>query len=80
MDTFNQWIQQFITSKGRGTYRPKGTSKSNKIIGKPFIGVRGMNHPLFLDTPEFNEWLEDKREAFAGLEYHNKQLSLETNG
>jgi len=55
MDEFNQWLHQFITSRGRGTYRPKGTAKRNAVTGKPFICVRGINHPLFLDTPEFDE-------------------------
>jgi hypothetical protein len=69
MYAFNQWLHQFIKSRGRGTYKPKGTSKNNAVTGKPFICVSGINHPLFLDTPEFDEWLEEKREAFAGLEY-----------
>ena len=67
MDAFNQWLQQFITSKGRGTSRKK------KTIGKPFICVSGITYPLYIDTPEFDEWLEGKREAFAGLKYLETQ-------
>ena len=74
MDEFNQWLYQFITSRGRGTYKPKGTSQNNAVPGKPFIGIKGMDHPLFLDSPEFDEWLEEKREAFAGLKYLETQM------
>jgi len=65
MDAFNKWLQQFIKSKGRGS--------SKKNFGKKFICVTGVNKPLFLDTSEFNEWLERKREAFAGLEHLKKE-------
>jgi len=66
MDAFNQFLQQFIKSKGRGTNRGRGKKDT---LGKRFITVTGIPHPLYLDTPEFDEWLEEKREAFAGLEY-----------
>lgn len=62
MDEFNKWIQQFIISKGRGV------SRKHKNLGQRYITVSFSDKPLFLDTPQFNEWLEDKRTEFNGLQ------------
>lgn len=61
MDAFNEWLQQFIVARGRGT--------GNKKRGKRYICVNDRKKDLYLDSPAFTEWIEEKKEAFAGLEH-----------
>lgn len=69
MESFNDWIQQFISAKGRGAYKKKGHNRNYTSFRHPFIIAKGSKQPLYIDSPEFNEWLEAKREAYAGLQY-----------
>lgn len=36
-----------------------------------------MDKPLFLETPEFNEWLSEKQKAFEGIQLLKKGLDFE---
>jgi hypothetical protein len=62
MDTFSIWLQQFITSKGRSTSSKQGN------LGQRFFCVVLMDKQLYLESPEFKEWLQDKQKEFDGLQ------------
>lgn len=73
MNTFNEWIQQFIISKGRASFASK---KLRNIDDKRYITVSCMDKPLHLGTPEFDKWLSEKQKAFEGIQLLKKGLDF----